>query len=139
MTPPPRGLAALLLSAAAGVCTAQPNLDLGKAEYEASCASCHGASGKGDGAVAPHLIRRPADLTAIAARNSGVFPSQLVWEVIDGRGSREIGPHGSREMPIWGVQYRLQAIQLGQGGVPEWYVRGRIVALLDYLARLQAK
>jgi mono/diheme cytochrome c family protein len=129
--------AALCLSAGA---SAQASFDLGKAEYESSCASCHGASGKGDGVLRPFLVKAPSDLTTLAKRSGGAFPTQLAWEMIDGRSETTVGLHGSREMPVWGAQYRQQALQSpSTAGQPEWYVRGRIVALLDYLSRLQAK
>ncbi len=112
--------------------------DPGKRAYDSSCASCHGASGKGDGPVRPFLTKAPSDLTTLARRNGGVFPTQLVWEMIDGRSGIVVGAHGTREMPVWGTEFRAQAMQSPSSAEqPEWYVRGRIVALLDYLARLQ--
>lgn len=108
--------------------------DIGKSEYEASCASCHGASGKGDGTVSKQLVTPPSDLTTLVKRNGGVFPSQRVRETIDGRRSSEIGPHGSREMPVWGRIYRDEDTQ-----PYELHVRVRMDALIDYLARIQVK
>lgn len=114
--------------------------DLGRVQYEASCASCHGMRGIGDGPVRAYLTKAPSDLTTLSRRYGGVFPNQMVWEVIDGRTSTDIGPHGSREMPVWGIEYRRQALQYpGVVAQPEWAVRGRIVALLDYLASIQSK
>ena len=58
----------------------------------------------------------------------------------DGQTLADIGPHGSREMPVWGTQYRQRVMQSPDGKAqPEWYVRGRIVALLDYLERIQVR
>lgn len=133
--------ACVVLAAASAGAWAQPSSgDLGQLEYEGSCASCHGASGKGDGRMKAYLVKAPSDLTTLSKRYGGAFPTQLVWEVIDGRTSSDIGPHGSREMPVWGSTFRAQALQYpGMSAQPEWYVRGRIVALLDYLARIQAK
>ena len=48
--------------------------DLGRYEYEAGCAACHGDDGKGGGPVAPSLTKAPANLTIIAKKNNGVFP-----------------------------------------------------------------
>ncbi|MGY4567148.1 mono/diheme cytochrome c family protein [Bradyrhizobium sp. USDA 3256] len=59
--------------------------DVGKAEFQASCASCHGADGKGKGPVSGQLKLPPADLTALARNNNGVFPTNAVYETIDGR------------------------------------------------------
>jgi mono/diheme cytochrome c family protein len=42
---------------------AQGNADKGKALYAQQCASCHGASGKGDGPAAVALNPKPRNLT----------------------------------------------------------------------------
>jgi mono/diheme cytochrome c family protein len=69
------------------------------------CASCHGRDGKGDGPVATALNRRPPDLTSIARRNSGRFPTDRVERFVTG--DREPSPaHGSAEMPVWGPIFR---------------------------------
>jgi mono/diheme cytochrome c family protein len=87
---------------------AQSEENLGKNEFLQSCASCHGASGKGDGPVANSLSPRPADLTKLSEANNGVFPVLRVHEVIDGRIERLV--HGSREMPVWGERYMREMI-----------------------------
>ena len=134
-------IAGLALLAASSVCMAQiESADLGRLEYEGNCASCHGIGGKGDGPMKPVLTKAPSDLTTLTRRNGGAFPNQLVWEIIDGRTSTAIAAHGTRDMPIWGAAFRAQALQYPSMAMqPEWYVRGRIIALLDYLARLQVK
>jgi len=91
-----------------------------------------------------HLVTQPSDLTTLTKRSGGAFPSQLLWLTIDGRTEKQIGPHGSREMPVWGSEYRQEVLRAAgpEGAMhaqPEWYVRGRIVALIDYLARIQGK
>ena len=48
----------------------QFNLEDGKKIYEANCASCHGASGKGDGAAAAALNPKPRDLSDAKYVNS---------------------------------------------------------------------
>jgi len=68
-----------------------------------------------------------------------MFPVLWVQEVIDGRQS--FRAHGPREMPIWGLDYLAKA---GESNMefpyePEAYVRSRILALTEYLFRLQAK
>lgn len=113
-------------------------LETGKRAYETHCANCHGVGGVGDGPMKPYLTTAPSDLTTIAKRNGGTFPEQLVWEMIDGRSTVSIGPHGSREMPIWGQEFREQARRSGDQK-PEWSTRNRIVALLTYLERIQQK
>jgi mono/diheme cytochrome c family protein len=99
----------------------------GKKAYSDLCASCHGTSAKGDGPVAPFLNKKPANLTNLAAANGGVFPSERVYEAIDGR--RDIGEHGTREMPVWGVASR----------VSQTLYRARTRAIVEYLVTLQGK
>lgn len=131
---------AVALPFAAGAAFGQVPEDTGKVEYDAHCAVCHGVSGKGNGELRRYLTQAPADLTTIAKRNGGTFPNQLMWEVVDGRASGRIGAHGTTAMPVWGQRYRQEALmQAGSAREPEWYVRNRIVALLDYLSRLQEK
>lgn len=70
--------------------------------YERLCASCHGAAGKGDGPIAPLIKIGVPDLTRIAARDGGEFPTEDVRRTIDGRFERR--GHGPRDMPVWGWQ-----------------------------------
>lgn len=119
---------------------AQPEgkIDAGKREFEANCASCHGVSGKGNGPVSDLLKKSPPDLTLLAKNNGGVLPVSRLYDVIEGAG---VQAHGSRDMPVWGKEYRLQAGER-YGEVPydpEAYVRGRILMLIDYLNRIQVK
>jgi len=113
--------------------------DLGQREYYANCAVCHGPSGKGDGPFAAQLKVRVPDLTVLSKNNNGVFPASRVYEVIDGR--QHLMAHGARDMPIWGDVYKTE----GAPNVDDFpfnaeaFARGRILLLLDYLYRLQAK
>ena len=113
---------------------AQSRIDFGKSEYESSCASCHGTSGKGDGVMTSQLTKPPSDLTTLTKRNGGVFPVQRISEMIDGRTSVVIGSHGAREMPIWGHVYRSEDTQ-----PRDLHARNRISSLVDYLSRIQVK
>lgn len=122
------------ISLLGGAAFAQGSVDFGKNEYLASCASCHGASGKGDGAMKAYLTKPPTDLTRLSLGNGGVFPHQRLWEVIDGRAYAVIGSHGAREMPVWGYVYRAEDTQPA-----DLHARNRIASLLDYLARIQEK
>jgi mono/diheme cytochrome c family protein len=99
----------------------------GKNEYVNHCASCHGISGKGDGPVAKALSQPPTDLTKLSDANSGLFPSERLYEVIDGR--RELWAHGTRDMPVWGLAARVSPA----------LTRARIRAVVDYLSTLQVK
>ncbi len=118
---------------------AQTSVGLGRADYRDNCASCHGTSGRGDGPMRSFLVKPPSDLTTIAQRHGGKFPQELMWEVIDGRWSGEGGPHGSREMPVWGHEFKARAMNQ-PGDSPrtaEWSARNRIVSLLQYLETIQ--
>jgi len=121
-----------------GAC-AQADPERGQREFESSCAVCHGVEAKGDGPLRPFLIKPPPDLTTLARRRGGEFPTRDVMEIIDGRSSVRIGSHGTREMPVWGQVY-LESAQDEAARTklhPEWSVRARIMALVDYLARVQ--
>lgn len=117
----------------------QTSVGLGRVDFRENCASCHGLSGKGDGPVHSFLVKPPADLTTIAQRHGGKFPQELMWEVIDGRWAAEVGPHGSREMPVWGSEFKARAMTM-PGDSPRtaaWASRNRIVSLLKYLETIQ--
>ncbi len=73
--------------------------------YRTYCASCHGTAGRGDGPMAAYLNVPPANLTTIAARTRGVFPTEVVQQIVDGR--RALKTHGDSAMPIWGDAFSL--------------------------------
>lgn len=128
--------AVLIVLAASAL--AQPRSGPGRWDYQNSCASCHGASGRGDGPLVRYLVTPPTDLSRLAQRNGGVFPRDRLATLIDGRSSTDIGPHGSREMPVWGNTYVERFTQAG--GSPqlaEDAARRRILDLVDHLERLQ--
>lgn len=133
----PTTIVALALCSIAAIALAQPKLELGKREYDTKCAVCHGKDGKGSGPYAESLKRPLPDLTTMATRNGGIFPVNKTYETIEGAGKG----HGTREMPVWGLDYTIQATEV----MPElpynqaMYVRTRIMALLEYLNQLQVK
>ncbi|HEY5809040.1 MAG TPA: cytochrome c [Povalibacter sp.] len=96
----------LILASSLGGCASSgfdelaPSNSSGEELYQHLCASCHGPGGKGDGPVGPSLKVPASDLTGIAKRNGGTFPTEEVRRSIDGRSSPVA--HGSREMPVWG-------------------------------------
>ena len=106
-------------------------------EFLNSCASCHGKDGKGAGFLT-RVFRGvdPGDLTKLAANNDNVFPSERVFDVIDGRG--DIAAHGDRKMPIWGDRYmNAQMSRYGPDELNEFRVRSRILELSNYLQSIQ--
>ncbi|QHE75039.1 c-type cytochrome [Hydrogenophaga sp. PBL-H3] len=130
-------VSALLLALMASA-QAQPRAGPGRWDYQNSCASCHGASGRGDGPLTRYLVTPPTDLSRLAQRNGGVFPRERLVALIDGRGSTDIGPHGSREMPVWGNTYVERFTQAGGNPqLAEDAARRRILDLVNHLERLQ--
>lgn len=122
---------------ATGAVLAQIKFDQGKREFDNNCAACHGKDGKGSGSITELLKKSPPDLTTLTKRNGGVFPMARVYDVIESAGPG----HGTREMPAWGKAYSMQAGEY-HVDIPynsEAYVRARILALSEYVNRLQAK
>ncbi len=91
------------------------------------------------------LKTAPADLTTLAKKNNGVFPLNAVYETIDGR--KAVKAHGTRDMPVWGYRYTPRASAASKPTEPyvdlsydpENEVRNRILAVVDYLNRIQDK
>lgn len=125
------------------------DIDHGKFEYQQGCAACHGADGRGNGPVSAQLKVLPPDLTLLSKNNNGTFPADFVYEIIDGR--KAVAAHGTREMPIWGDRYspdlfgelnvwpRINPSEIHPSIDPEAVVRLRILAVIDYLNRIQQK
>jgi len=95
--------------------------DAGKMAYVTNCGSCHGATGKGDGPANEALRTRSPDLTLLARNNDGVFPTEVLYRIIDGR--KTLRAHGNYEMPVWGRTLS----------------REQILAIGTYLSSLQLK
>ena len=119
---------------------AADNSDIGKNEYDSSCAACHGQTGKGNGPLQPQLVNLVPDLTVLAKNNNGVFPFERVSKIIDGR--QELKTHGPKEMPVWGRVFTLRSSIYNESLSPfeaEVAARGRILALTEYVYRLQTE
>ena len=105
------------------------DINVGKKDYQSSCAACHGLDAKGNGPVSKELKSRPADLTVLAKNNNGVFPYDGVYQMIDGR-NMTVASHGTREMPIWGYRF----------GPPQAFrFKNRILAVINYLQSIQER
>lgn len=130
---------ALACAISASVNAVDNMVDVGKREYINSCAVCHGADGQTRTQATEFLKVVPADLTTLSKRNGGVFPMARVFESIDGRS--DFKAHGSRDMPIWGQRYTVEAAPDydDYSHNAEVFVRSRILSLIDYIYRLQAK
>jgi mono/diheme cytochrome c family protein len=107
-------------------------MSAGQQYFVRYCSACHGVTGRGDGPAAPALRTPPADLTRIAQRRGGRFPTAEMAAVIDGR--TVVPAHGSREMPVWGERFGEMG---GGGSVGEEVVRGNLLVLIEYLQAIQ--
>lgn len=103
----------------------------GKEMYNNYCAVCHGTDGKGGGPAASALKTQPVDLTTLAQKNGGKYPSAHVASVI--RGQATLPSHGSQDMPVWGPLF--SSISQGHEG----QVQQRVANLVTYIETLQAK
>ncbi|MFA5909186.1 MAG: universal stress protein [Vicinamibacterales bacterium] len=100
--------------------------------YRTYCATCHGPNGRGDGPLADSMRRKPPDLTEIAKRNGGQYPSEVVYRTIDGK--QPIRGHGGPDMPVWG-----DAFARSRDGGDAATVKERIDTLVDFVRTLQVK
>ena len=118
---------------------AAQSVDVGKYEYDGHCVACHGLSGKGNGPFAQQLRSGAVvpDITELSKKNNGVFPFARVYEIVDG--TVLIMAHGPKDMPIWGRDYEIQSQNLNLNYNPQAFARAKILALTEYVYRLQAK
>ena len=105
--------------------------ELGARLFRTHCATCHGTSARGDGPMAEQLRRAPPDLTDYTARNGGVFSSERVYRIVDGR---DVPSHGDREMPVWG-----DVFSRSPEGLSDEAVKARIEAIVKYLQDIQRR
>lgn len=99
--------------------------------YRTFCTSCHGPGGRGDGRAVVTLRVPPPDLTTIAERRGGMFPSDEIAQIIDGR--KPLAGHARIDMPQWGrVLGRLELID-------DATVKARVDALVAHLESMQRK
>lgn len=125
---------AFLLSGAANAQVFDPEFATGRDEYMAACAACHGENADGNGPIATMFQGKVPDLTQIAARNDGLFPTLKIFQIIDGRTG--VRGHGN-PMPVFGKRYAvdLKAERGTYGAEP--LVRARVLELVFYLESIQ--
>ena len=99
--------------------------------FRTYCASCHGTDGRGEGPLAENLRFHPPDLTLVAKRHGGEFPTDKVIRIVDGR--NPLKGHGGPDMPIWGDAFRN-----AETGYDDESARAKIRGVVDYLKTLQA-
>ncbi len=131
------GTVAVSLLAMAAAPAARAEQDSGRELYVRYCGACHGPEGKGDGIASSFMRPSPPNLTLLAKGHEGTFPLDDVAKAIDGREMPRV--HGDPWMPVWGTKL---GEQLGGGDKPspavEGQVRGRILAIAEYLRTIQA-
>jgi cytochrome c5 len=114
---------ALLIAA----CARQRN-PAGSELYARYCASCHGATGHGDGPASTAVNPRPADLTRSTLANADVI------QRIDGRWA--LPGHGTSDMPVWGEVFNEELISELKA---REIIRLRVVALAEHVRSLRGR
>lgn len=131
---PRSALLAAAMPVALLACAPEPET-VGKTLYLDHCTACHGTSGRGDGPAATDLDRRVPDLTLIAQRNGGVFPTARVMSVIDGYTRVRAG---NATMPEFGAELQTgPLVMLDSGDARPVPTPSRLVALAAYLETIQ--
>jgi mono/diheme cytochrome c family protein len=99
--------------------------------YTAYCAVCHSQDGKDNGPATEAPKVPPPELTVLAQKNGGKYPSMRVASII--RGEAALPANGTKEMPVWGSLFW----NMSQGHPGE--VQQRIANLNGYIDSLRAK
>lgn len=105
----------------------------GRTAFMENCASCHGADGTGNGSAARGLTVAPPDLTMIAQRNGGTFPTDQVMSTIDGL---DRGTHFSAAMPEFGAGDLGETVIVENEGLGT-PVPMKLLILTEYLQSIQ--
>ena len=114
-----------------GSVTASTNAAAGRETFQKFCASCHGTYAKGDGPAARALNPPPSDLTTLALRHEGRYPSGYVGAIL--MFGRNFAPHGADDMPVWGSRFA------GLDPTHDPTGQHHVDDVVAYLASLQAK
>lgn len=81
-----------------------PKTTAGSELYRLYCANCHGLDAKGRPS-SPAMRTPSPDLTVLAVNHGGVFPREMVRDVIT-HGTGRSSAHGPTDMPVWGTIFR---------------------------------
>ena len=127
-------LAVVLAIATLVACTPPDPVSTGASDFAELCAPCHGVTGVGNGPMAAELVKKPADLTGLSARNGGTFPMikvmNKIWGYSRGAAVPSMMPHFA---PL--LDSPTVLVDLGDG--VETPTPQRLVDLADYLKTLQ--
>lgn len=105
----------------------------GRELYLAYCASCHGLEGRGDGPAAEALRMRPTDLTELAQKYGGQFPSIRVQRLLGG--FEGLPAHGGKRMPVWGPVFLPLSPAEGEAAA----LTGRLLKYLESIQKPASK
>jgi len=130
-----RSLPLITLLALAG-CVAEREIPNGAKAFATDCAGCHGSAGQGNGPLAQQAGFTAPDLTKLAAKNGGIFPREAVMATIDGLNRP---PHFSAAMPEFGAGDLGEVVIVATPDGLGTPTPVRLIALADYLARIQAR
>lgn len=114
-----------LLAAGLSACVPAPSQS-GRAQFDASCAQCHGADARGGAGP---------DLTQLSTRNGGVFPMMATLNKIDGYAQGTSG--STARMPAMGDLLTGRLVRLDTGSGVTRPIPEKIVALLVHLRGVQ--
>jgi mono/diheme cytochrome c family protein len=84
------------------------SVEKGKKIAEVNCMSCHGKSGKGDGAAAAALTPKPADWTSKRVQDE--TDGELFWKISNGRGAMPPWKHLS-DADRWAVIQYIRSLK----------------------------
>jgi mono/diheme cytochrome c family protein len=122
-----------------------PSAPSGEGLFNSYCAACHGKDAKGNGPAAAALKVPPPDLTTLAQRHGGKFPTEYITAVLQ-YGVEEVKAHGSKDMPVWGPLFgpsgslrKSQELPLAEAREVNAAVTAKIQNLSQYIESLQAK
>ncbi|MDR7125784.1 cytochrome c [Pseudotabrizicola sp. 4114] len=134
----PLPMLSLFAALALGACviaTAPKVMPTGAQDFADFCAGCHGLSGKGDGEMAGTLTRRPPDLTRLARRNGGTFPTTKVMAKIWGY----TGGKGGAVMPNFGPLLDSDLMPYDGGDGIMSPTPARLVQIAEHLQAIQVR
>ena len=113
-------------------CVTRPDIPTGRADFDALCAGCHGATGEGNGPLAASLDRKPRNLATLAATNRGKFPGTRAMAQIWG-----YAKPGGQVMPEFGPLLDSEVVPYDGGDGILTPTPIRLVQLEQYLRTLQ--
>ncbi|MCB1662221.1 MAG: cytochrome c [Pseudomonadales bacterium] len=108
------------------------SLKTGQTLFQENCANCHGIYAEGDGPASVDIGLPIPDLRYLRQSSAGIFPADLVYQVIDGQ--RDDVTHFPRRMPVWGYEF---SVREGDDDSAVRHAKEKIQALTDYIQSIQ--